>query len=160
MPCSLPVRSRVVMIVTPVAKEPSALRSSRALKPSAAVLCTVALWLPGSSVDTCFPRFDTLERRIWRQAKRDAAVHGAVDVPIQHVMRIRGMHVAECALQRVPRINRAAAGCGEQQIDRLGAQHRRKGAVAAVAGALAEVRYAAFGDAVGCRVAIAEHDRP
>jgi hypothetical protein len=31
------------MIVTPVAKEPSALRSSRVLKPSAEVLCTVAL---------------------------------------------------------------------------------------------------------------------
>jgi hypothetical protein len=45
------------MIVTPVAKEPNALRNSRELKPSAEVLCTVALWLPGISVDTVFPLF-------------------------------------------------------------------------------------------------------
>jgi hypothetical protein len=34
------------MIVTPVANEPNALRSSRALKPSADVLWTSAWWLP------------------------------------------------------------------------------------------------------------------
>jgi len=52
----VPSRLRVVMIVTPVAKEPSALRSSRALKPSAEVLCTTAWWLPGKSCDTVLPR--------------------------------------------------------------------------------------------------------
>src|SRR5207248_7198853 len=56
MPCGVPSRSRVVMIVTPVAKEPSALRNSRVLKPSAEVLCTSAWWLPGRSFDTAIPR--------------------------------------------------------------------------------------------------------
>src|SRR5579863_5190434 len=107
MPCSLPPRSRVVMIVTPVAKEPSALRSSRELKPSAAVLCTVALWLPGRSFGTLRSstfglalrvRARGLEGGIGRQAQRDATVHGAVDVPIQYIMRVRGMRVAERAL--------------------------------------------------------------
>src|SRR3954471_23903715 len=56
IPCNLPSRSRVVMIVTPVAKEPSALRNSRVLKPSAEVLCTTAWWLPGNSCDTVLPR--------------------------------------------------------------------------------------------------------
>src|SRR5277367_731056 len=109
MPCNLPSRSRVVMIVTPVAKEPSALRNSRALKPSAEVLCTVALWLPGRSVDTPTSLTVGLERRIRRQTKRDATVHGPVDIPVQHVMRVRGVHVAERTLHRVPCIDRAAA---------------------------------------------------
>src|SRR4029077_10835054 len=100
MPCSLPSRSRVVMIVTPVAKEPSALRSSRELKPSAEVLCTGALWLAGRSFGTLTSALG-LERRIGRQAERDAAVHGPVDVPVQHVMRIGGVNVAERALQRI-----------------------------------------------------------
>jgi len=43
MPWGLPSRPRVVMIVTPVANDPSALRNSRVLKPSAEVLCTGAL---------------------------------------------------------------------------------------------------------------------
>ena len=38
MPVRTPLRLRVVMIVTPVANEPSALRNSRELKPSAEVL--------------------------------------------------------------------------------------------------------------------------
>jgi len=42
IPWSLPSRSRVVMIVTPVANAPNALRSSRELNPSAVVLCTSA----------------------------------------------------------------------------------------------------------------------
>jgi hypothetical protein len=42
MPVSTPLRLRVVMIVTPVANEPSALRSSRLLNPSAEVLWTRA----------------------------------------------------------------------------------------------------------------------
>ena len=42
MPVSMPLRLRVVMIVTPVANEPSALRSSRVLNPSAEVLWTGA----------------------------------------------------------------------------------------------------------------------
>src|SRR5437763_8992463 len=56
IPCNLPSRSRVVMIVTPVAKEPSALRNSRVLKPSAEVLCTTASWLPRKLCDTRVPR--------------------------------------------------------------------------------------------------------
>src|SRR4029077_1274276 len=107
MPCSFPSRSRVVMIVTPVAKEPSALRNSRELKPSAEVLCTVAPWLPGRSFGTLTSstfglafrvRAWGLERGIGRQAQRDATVHGAVDVPVQHIMRIRGVRVAKRAL--------------------------------------------------------------
>src|SRR5579863_2172642 len=124
MPCSLPVRSRVVMIVTPVANEPSALRSSRELKPSAEVLCTVALWLPAmppvgmsfGTLTSSICRFWRLERGIGRQTQRDASVHGAVDVPVEHIMRIRGVDVAERALQRVSRINRAAAGRREENI--------------------------------------------
>ena len=42
IPVKTPPRLRVVMIVTPVAKEPSALRSSRLLNPSAEVLWTAA----------------------------------------------------------------------------------------------------------------------
>ena len=49
IPCSLPSRPRVVMIVTPVAKVPSALRNSRVLKPSAEVLCTIADGCPESA---------------------------------------------------------------------------------------------------------------
>src|SRR5580658_5304369 len=79
-PCGLLSRSRVVTIVTPVANEPSALRNSRALKPSAAVLCTVALWLPGSSVDTSNSSVLRLERGIGRQTQRDTPIHGAVDI--------------------------------------------------------------------------------
>src|SRR5665213_3683152 len=158
MPCSLPVRSRVVMIVTPVAKEPSALRNSRALKPSAEVLCTVALWLPGSSpgngADTLASstlglvgrlgrgvsgEAADLEGGIRRQAERDATVHSPVNVPIQHIMCVGGMDIAECPLERVLRIDRAAAGCGEQDVHRLGAQSRGEGAVAAIAGAVREI---------------------
>src|SRR5437868_9732301 len=80
IPWSLPSRLRVVTIVTPVAKAPSALRSSRALKPSAEVLCTSAWWLPGISCDTVVPRVSRLQRRVRRQAERDAPVHRAVDV--------------------------------------------------------------------------------
>src|SRR5215475_13514349 len=75
IPCSLPSRSRVVMIVTPVANEPSAFRNSRELKPSADVLCTVALWLPVVSVDTLKSSIWRSERGIGRQAQRDAPVH-------------------------------------------------------------------------------------
>src|SRR5579863_130374 len=142
------------MIVTPVANEPSALRSSRALKPSAEVLCTTAWWLPGISCDTGTSSNSRLERRIGRQAERDAAVHRTIDVPVEVVMRVRGVHVAEGALQRVARIDRAAAGGLEQDVDRLGAQGRGIGAVAAVAGALLEARQPALADDAGRLVAI------
>src|SRR3984957_17422885 len=135
------------MIVTPVAKEPSALRSSRELKPSAEVLCTGALWLPGRSFGTLNSSALGLERRIGRQAERDAAVHGPVDVPVEHVMRIGGVNVAERTLQRVACINRAAAGCAEQHVDRLGAQAGGEGAVAAVACALGKIGGRAGGGA-------------
>src|SRR5579872_5921229 len=124
MPCSLPSRSRVVMIVTPVANEPSALRNSRELKPSAEVLCTGALWLPtispeimsfGTLTSSTFG-FWRLERGIGRQAQRDAPVHGAVDIPVEHIMCVGRVHVAERALQRISRIDRAAAGGGEQEV--------------------------------------------
>src|SRR5450759_89948 len=113
IPCNLPSRLRVVTMVTPVANEPSALRSSRTLKPSAEVLCTVASWLPGISgisCDTIVPRLlriglgvrlRRLQRRVGRQAERDAPVHRAVDVPVEDIMRVGGMDVAKGALQRV-----------------------------------------------------------
>src|SRR5580698_980741 len=151
------------MIVTPVANEPSALRSSRELKPSAEVLCTVALWLPVISPEimsfgtltSSICRFWRLERGIGRQAQCDAPIHGAVDVPIQHIMCVGRVHVAERALQRVPRINRAAAGRREENIDRLGAQRRGKRAVAAITGALAQVGHAALAHRARRLVAIA-----
>jgi hypothetical protein len=40
--------------------------------------------------------------------------------------------VAECALDRVSLINRAAAACGKQQVNGLGAQGCGKSAVAPV----------------------------
>src|SRR5579864_6270848 len=138
MPCSLPSRSRVVMIVTPVAKEPRALRSSRVLKPSAEVLCTVALWLPGRSFGTLTSSTFGLglERRIGRQAERDATVHGAVDIPIQNVVRVGRVRIAERALQGVACVDSAAAGGREQDIDRLSAERGGEGAIAAIAGAV------------------------
>src|SRR5260370_62953 len=71
-----------------------------------------------------------LQRRVRRQAEQDAAEHRAVDVPVEDVMRVCRMHVAEGALQRVACINRAAAGRLEQHIDGSGAQGRGIGAIA------------------------------
>src|SRR5437899_10638036 len=85
------------MIVTPVAKVPSALRKSRESKPSPAVLCTGAAWLPAASCSMAGP----LEGRVGRQPERHPAVDRAVDVPVQHIMGIRGMNVTEGPMDRV-----------------------------------------------------------
>src|SRR5215472_7769802 len=114
------------MIVTPVAKLPSALRRSRESKASPEVLRTGAAWLPGSSFSTTAPS----ERRIRRQSERHPAVDRAIDVPVQHVMGVGRVDVAKGALYRVRLVDRTTAGRSEQQIDRPGAQCRRKGAVA------------------------------
>src|SRR5467141_4785325 len=122
------------MIVTPVPKVPSALRKSRESKPSPEVLRTGAAWLPiNSSIGISFATAAPSERCIGRQPERHPAVDRAVDVPVQHVMGVRRVDVAECPLDRVPLIDGPAAGRGEQQVDRLGAQARGKGAIAPIA---------------------------
>src|SRR5882762_2035893 len=117
------------MIVTPVAKVPSALRRSRESNPSPEVLRTGAAWLPAASCSMAGP----LEGRVGRQPERHPAIDRAVDVPVQHIMGIRRMDVAEGPLDRVSFVDCTTAGRGEEQIDRLGAQGRGKGAVTAVA---------------------------
>src|SRR5216683_6744540 len=115
------------MIVTPVAKVPSALRKSRESKPSPEVLRTGAAWLPiNSSIGISFATAAPSERRIGRQSERDPAVDRAVDVPVQHIMRVGGVNVAKRALDRVSLIDRTPAGCGEEEVDGLGAERRGK----------------------------------
>src|SRR6516165_9541161 len=120
------------MIVTPVAKAPSALRKSRESKASPEVLRTGAAWLPEKSSSTIV----FSERRVGRQSKRHPAVNRAVDVPVQHIMGVGRVDVAKRALDRVHLIDRIASGGSEQQVDRLGTQGRGKGAVAPIAGPL------------------------
>src|ERR1700736_1487035 len=148
------------MIVTPVAKEPSALRKSRESKPSPEVLRTGAAWLPtSSSLEISFATAAPSERRVGRQSERHPAVDRAVDVPGQHIMGIGCVNVAECALDRVSFINRAAARRCEQQVDGSCAQGRRKGSVAPIARALLYAGHdPGLGDP-GCLVAIPHHDR-
>src|SRR3984893_12832737 len=93
------------MIVTPVAKVPSALRKSRESKPSPEVLRTGAAWLAEASCSPAGP----LERRVGRQPERHPAVDRAVDVPVEDVMSIGRVDVAECPLERVSRVDRAPA---------------------------------------------------
>src|SRR6516165_9324212 len=114
------------MIVTPVAKLPSALRRSRESKASPAVLRTGAAWLPEKSSDTATPS----ERCIRRQTERHPAVDCAIDVPVQHIMGIGRVDVAKRALDRIELIDRITAGGSEQEVYRPGAQGRGKGAVA------------------------------
>src|SRR6266446_10417104 len=105
------------MIVTPVAKVPSALRKSRESKPSPEVLRTGAAWLPAES--SC-STLTSSERGIGRQSQRHPAVDRAVDVPGQHVMGIGGMDVPKRALDRVSLVDGTTAGRSEKQVDRLG----------------------------------------
>src|SRR5437870_1532771 len=136
------------MIVTPVAKVPSALRKSRESNPSPEVLRTGAAWLPTAS--SCAMSSTTAapsERRIGRQSERHPAIDRTVDVPGQHVMSIGRMDVAKRALDRVSLIDGTASGRGEKQVDRLGAEGRGKGAVAPVARPLLDARHdPCFGD--------------
>src|SRR6266478_5073921 len=130
------------MIVTPVAKVPSALRKSRESNPSPAVLRTGAAWLP--TVPSCAMSSTTAapsERRIGRQSERHPAIDSAVDVPGQHVMGIGRMDVAKRALDRVSLVDGTPAGRSEKQVYRLGAEGRGKGAIAAVARPLLDARH-------------------
>src|SRR6516164_3867210 len=163
------------MIVTPVAKVPRALRKSRVSKPSPEVAFTGAAWLPGCSgsgsgisglraavcslsVRTSIPTVFS-ERHFGRQAQRYPAINRAIDVPGEGVMGIGRMDVAESALDRVLRIDRAAAACAEQNIDRPGTQCRGKGTIAAIARLLLEARHhPGLGDPRRL-VAIAQRDR-
>src|SRR5439155_21530956 len=130
------------MIVTPVAKVPSALRKSRESKPSPEVLRTGAAWLPtvsssAMSSTTAAPS----ERRVGRQPEGHPAVDRAVDVPGQHVMGIGRMDVAKRTLDRVSLVDGTPAGRGEEQVDRLGAQRRGKCTVAPIARPLLDARH-------------------
>src|SRR5258705_211104 len=74
------------MIVTPVAKVPSALLKSRESNPSPVVLCTGAAWLP--TVSSC-PMSSTTaapsDRRIGRQSERHPAIDCEVDLDIGEI---------------------------------------------------------------------------
>src|SRR5499427_630317 len=143
------------MIVTPVAKAPSALRKSRRSNLSADVLLTRALWLPWISSFTAAPS----QRRVGRQPERYPAIDRPTDVPVQHVMRIGSMDVAEGALDRVSLVNCGASAGSEKKVDRLGAQARGEGSVSAVAGSLLEAWHdARLGDPRRL-VTITQHDR-
>src|SRR6516162_5938740 len=120
------------MIVTPVAKLPSALRRSRESKASPPVLRTGAAWLPAKSSSILRPS----EWRIGRQSERNPAVDCAANTPIQHVVGIGRVDVAECPLDWVSFIDGTPAARGEQQVNGLGTQGRGKCAVTPVAGAL------------------------
>src|SRR5581483_6796364 len=67
------------------------------------------------------------------EAQRDAAIGDAVGVPVDAEMRIGGVDVTPRALERVALVDGAAARRGEDDVDRLGAEMRRIGAVAAPA---------------------------
>src|SRR6267378_983906 len=99
------------MIVTPVAKVPSALRKSRESNPSPAVLRTGAAWLPGASCSMA----GSSEGRVGWQPERHPAIDRTVDVPVQHVVCIRRVDVAECPLDRVSFVDCTTAGRGEEQ---------------------------------------------
>src|SRR6266851_10439052 len=103
------------MMVTPVAKVPSALRKSRESKPSPEVLRTGAAWLPiNSSFGISFATAAPSERRVGRQSERHPAVDRAVHVPGQHVMGIGGMDIAKRALDRISLIEIGRASCRER----------------------------------------------
>src|ERR1700760_3448878 len=112
------------MMVTPVAKVPSALRKSRG---SIAEL-SLANSLAGSV--GCFGASGiqrTSKRQVFgRQAEHHPAVIGARRVEIERQMRIHRMGVAELALQRARQKQAAGAAGGEQQRHRLGAEIDRK----------------------------------
>src|SRR5439155_18770933 len=148
------------MIVTPVAKVPSALRKSRESKPSPEVLRTGAAWLPTvSSLAMSSTTAAPSERRIGRQSERHPAVDRAVDVPGQHVMGIGGVDVGKRALDRVSLVDGTASGRGEEQVDRLGAERGGKGAVTPVARPLLDARHDSGLGYPGRLIAPAQHDR-
>src|ERR1700761_5674340 len=112
-PYGFPSAVSAVMMVTPVAKVPSALRKSRG---SIAEL-SLASSLAGSV--GCFGASDihrASKRQVFgRQAERHPAVIGARRIEVEGQMRVDRMGVAELALQRAGQKQAARAAGGEQQ---------------------------------------------
>src|SRR5580692_4124761 len=115
------------MMVTPVAKVPSALRKS--LGSSAELPLESSLAVSGSG--TCVGlSFIVSQRQVFgRQAKRDPPVIGARRIEIEGDVGVNRMRVAELPLQRAGHIKAAGAARRKQQRNRLGAEVDRIGAV-------------------------------
>src|SRR5581483_4031802 len=112
-----PAPPRVVTMVTPVAKVPSALRNSRASK--GAAVCAWACAGPGMAGSRGCDIGRSEIGRVGRQAQGDAAIGDAVRIPVDGVMPVRRMDVAPGALQRIAFIDGAAARRGEDDVDGL-----------------------------------------
>src|ERR1700733_5856466 len=107
------------MMVTPVAKVPSALRKSRGS--SAELPLESSLAVSGSGPSAAFS-FIVSQRQVFgRQARPDPTVIGARRIEVEGDVGVDGMRVAELPLQRARHIKPARAARRKQQRNGLGA---------------------------------------
>src|ERR1700691_6538634 len=106
------------MMVTPVAKVPSALRKSRGSSAELPLESSLAVSGSGTCVGLSFI---VSQRQVFgRQAKRDPAVLGARRIEVEGDVGVDRVGIAELPLQRAGNINPARAARREQERNRLG----------------------------------------
>src|ERR1700728_3871005 len=108
------------MMVTPVAKVPSALRKSRGSSAELPLESSVAVSGSGTCVGFSFI---VSQRQVFgRQAKRDPPVIGARRIEIEGDVGVDGVRIAELPLQGARHVKPARAACRKQQRDGFGAK--------------------------------------
>src|ERR1700722_17394687 len=115
------------MMVTPVAKVPSALRKSRGSSAELPLASSLAVSGSGTCVGLSFI---VSQRQVFgRQAQRDPPVIGARRIEVEGDVGVDRMRIAELPLQRAGHVKAARAARRKQKRNGLGAKVDRKGAV-------------------------------
>src|ERR1700719_2196302 len=126
------------MMVTPVAKVPSALRKSRGSSAELPLESSLAVSGSGTCVGLSFI---VSQRQVFgRQAKHDPPVIGARRIEVEGDVGVDRVRIAELPLQGAGHIKAARAACRKQERDGLGAEIDGKGAVAAHFGLGRDIR--------------------